>query len=138
MKELTIEQKARAYDDAKARMSRAFNSNRCTIGFMNEIFPEFREDPDEVIRTALKQGFFEYGNSFTTFGGITVGDIIAWLEKQCEQHSPVDINKMVDEFAHTEVNDYGIPSMIEVYAYRKGIEDALEKQGKRDARYKEK
>lgn len=37
----------------------------------------------------------------------------------------VDVNKMVDKFAHTEVKGYGVPSMIEVDAYRRGIEDAL-------------
>ena len=53
------------------------------------------------------------------------------LEKQGEQHSPIDINKMVNEFAHTEFKGYGIPSVIDVDVYRKGIEDALEKQGKK-------
>lgn len=54
---------------------------------MEYIFPELAESEDERVRKALKQGFFEYGNSFTTFGGIQVGDILAWLEKQGEQKS---------------------------------------------------
>lgn len=54
-------------------------------GDIENIFPELKESVDERIRKALKQGFFEYGNSFTTFGGIQVGDILAWLEKQGEQ-----------------------------------------------------
>ena len=41
----------------------------------------------------------------------------------------IEIDKMVDEFAHTEVNGYGIPSMIEVDAYRKGINDAVKEAG---------
>ena len=40
---MTTEEKAQAYDEAKARMSRAWNDNRCTLGFMNEIFPELKE-----------------------------------------------------------------------------------------------
>lgn len=36
MKELSIEEKAKRYDEAKLRMSAAYNSNRCTIGLMNE------------------------------------------------------------------------------------------------------
>ena len=53
MKELSIKEKAKRYDEAKLRISAAYNSNRCTIGFMNEIFPELRESEDERIRKAL-------------------------------------------------------------------------------------
>ena len=55
------------------------------------IFPELKESEDEKIRKALKQGFSQYGNSFTTFGGIKVEDIISWLEKQG------GINKLSEE-----------------------------------------
>ena len=58
MAELSIEAKAKAYDEAKARMSRAFNSNRCTIGFMNEIFPELKKSEDERMKQAIL-GFLE-------------------------------------------------------------------------------
>ena len=84
MKELSIEEKAKAYDEAKARMSKAYNSNRCTIGFMNEIFPELRESGDEkivdAIRKALESKIEDLGN------GITKTACLAWLEKQegCE------------------------------------------------------
>lgn len=50
-------------------------------------------------------------------------DTYNWLEKQ--KPITIDINTMVDKFAHTEVKGYGIPSMIEVDAYRRGIEDTL-------------
>lgn len=72
---------------------------------------------------------------WSDFGGLPIEEIQEWLEKQGEQHSPIDINKMVDDFSHTEVKGYGTPSMIEVDAYRKGINDTLrlglklEKQG---------
>ena len=59
---------------------------------LENIFPELKENEDERMRKALKQGFFHYGNSFTTFGGINVVDIIAWLEKQGEQES-IDYNE---------------------------------------------
>lgn len=84
MKELRIEEKAKAYDEAKARMSRAFNSNRCTIGFMNEIFPELRENWDERIRTKLIEFFSGYNTDEEWWGSITEKDILAWLEKQGE------------------------------------------------------
>lgn len=83
MKQLTIEEKAKAYDEAKARMSKAYNSNRCTIGFMNEIFPELKESKDENIR----KGLIDYFNNFhlQTFAGLDPKKILAWLEKQGEQ-----------------------------------------------------
>ena len=37
-----LELKAKAYDDAKERMSYAYNQNRVPIGFMNEIFPNIK------------------------------------------------------------------------------------------------
>lgn len=37
-----IELKAKAYDDAKDRMSYAYNQNRVSISFMNEIFPNIK------------------------------------------------------------------------------------------------
>ena len=87
MKELTTEQKAKAYDEAKARMSRAFNANRCTIGFMNEIFPELKESKeseDERIKFLIKSCV--YASNITPEGR---EDIFAWLEKQGEQ-KPAD------------------------------------------------
>ena len=84
---MTQEEKAKAYDEAKARMSRAFNSNRCTIGFMNEIFPELAESEDERIRKSLIHLVHLYGGEFGMIDANTsVEKAIAWLEKQkgCE------------------------------------------------------
>ena len=88
MKQLTIEEKAKAYDEAKARMSKAYNSNRCTIGFMNEIFPELAESEDERIRKAL----INYFNNFhlQTFADLNPKKILDWLEKQGEQETLCD------------------------------------------------
>lgn len=73
-----------------------------------------------------------FNGAYISVDNKTKDEIVAeyrnWVKKLGEQHSPVDINKMVDEFAHDVVKGYGVPSMIEVDAYRKGIEDALEKQ----------
>ena len=91
------------------------------------IFPELKESENEKIKKEiiyfLSRNTFQFGEDIDKYKSW-----IAWLEKQGEQHSPIDINKMVDKFAHTEVNGYGIPSMIEVDAYHKGIEDTLKKQ----------
>jgi len=91
MKELSIEEKAKRYDEAKARMSRAWNDNRCTLGFMNEIFPELKESDDERIRKELID-FLEYyrlNNVLDSKTLFLLTDSVVWLEKQGE---PVEIN----------------------------------------------
>ena len=83
MKELSIEEKAKAYDEAKLRMSAAYNSNRCTIGFMNEIFPELRESEDERIRKELLNAFQESEDSlYMVLTPHRRESFIAWLKKQ--------------------------------------------------------
>ena len=89
---MTEKEKAKAYDEAKARMSKAFNSNRCTIGFMNEIFPELAESEDEKIRKAIIT-FFESEDDNTTYALVPKKDILAWLEKQG------DVNALIQEAA---------------------------------------
>ena len=79
MKELSIEEKAKRYDEAKLQMSAAYNSNRCTIGFMNEIFPELAESEDErtikEIVTYLKSVIANKG-----YRDKFIESWIAWLE----------------------------------------------------------
>lgn len=83
MKGFTIEQKAKAYDEAKARMNKAYNSNRCTIGFMYEIFPEFEENDDERIRREMISYFKQINyDNVHTWNGINLNKFVAWLEKQ--------------------------------------------------------
>lgn len=82
MKELSIEQKARAYDDAKARMSRAFNTNRCTIGFMNEIFPELKESSDEEISLEIRNFIWGYPDKLPERD-----KWLAWFKKQFKKES---------------------------------------------------
>ena len=85
MKELSIEEKAKAYDEAKTRMRRAFNSNRCTIDFMWDIFPEFKgESEDERIRKAISQCVEDMRGQFEKLYGVHHKDAIAWIEKQGE------------------------------------------------------
>ena len=97
MKELSIEQKARAYDEAKARMSRAYNSNRCTIGFMNEIFPELNVSEDERIRKALICHISKISTEIPVgalhrINGVDIPDILAWLEKQGQTFTKKEVD----------------------------------------------
>ena len=80
---MTTEEKAQAYDEAKARISIAYNNNRCTIGFINEIFPELIESKDERIRKALIRYFtLSDEHAYNEACGVSYKDIVAWLEKQ--------------------------------------------------------
>ena len=93
MKELSIEEKAKAYDEAleRARLSRLqlldIGEEATEIEY---IFPELKEESeDERIRKALIDGFTvmkESKNCGKTFSNhnIPVADILVWLEKQGE------------------------------------------------------
>jgi len=78
MKELSIEQKAKAYDEAKERAKRMFSEKE-----LNYLFPELKESDDERIRKAL----IRFHNSTIDIDGIKGEDIIAWLEKQGKKMS---------------------------------------------------
>lgn len=120
---MTTEQKAKAYDEAIKR-AKAFELPEYK-NIMASVFPELKESEDEKIRKELIAIYSVGAKVNAKTGDIPDRDIVAWLEKQGEQHPHVDVNKMVDKFAHTEVKGHGVPSMIEVDAYHRGIEDAL-------------
>ena len=82
MKELSIEEKAKRYDEVVDRLRYAFNSNRCTLGFMNEILRYPRESKDERIRKELIDFFQDWHKTKPSRLGVNVSDILAWLEKQ--------------------------------------------------------
>ena len=80
MKELSIEQKAKAYDEAKYIMKEYLESGNAGVIAENTIkkaFPELVESEDEKIRKELIK-----------FVKVNIPDqerYIAWLEKQCEK-----------------------------------------------------
>jgi hypothetical protein len=110
MKEFSIEEKAKAYDEAKARISKAYNDNRCTIGFMNEIFPSLKESEDERtwIINYLSNRIL---NSTIIAEKENLKKAIAWLEKQDEQIQVIDYPNNLPkdnwELIHEFVNKFG-------------------------------
>lgn len=78
---------------------------------------------EEKYKMALERAKYALTTDMDNSGHWAVNYIFPELKRT------IEIDEMVDEFAHTEVKGYGIPSMIEVDAYRKDIEDVLEKQG---------
>lgn len=107
MKELSKEEKAKAYDEAKARMSKAFNDNRCTIGFMNEIFPELKESEDERIRKSIihlvKKSYEQGGYALHKDES---EKMLAWLETQGEQKPVVPKFIVGDTVRAKTMNDF--------------------------------
>ena len=89
MKELSIEEKARRYDEAKYIMKEYIESGIAGVITENTIkkaFPELEESEDEKIRKALMQNLQErFGTKGNMGKGLNMPDVLAWLEKQGEQ-----------------------------------------------------
>ena len=79
MKELSIEEKARAYDKAIERAKQ-----HCADYVVETIFPELKESEDERIRKAIINVFASH-KFYEVYYGASVEDILAWLEAQGEQ-----------------------------------------------------
>jgi hypothetical protein len=91
MKELSIEEKARRYDEAIKRLE-DIKTGKCpktfifTKGLFDYIFPELKESEDEKIRRLLMQNLKErFGTKGNMGEGLDMPDVLAWLEKQGEQ-----------------------------------------------------
>lgn len=89
MKELSIEEKAKAYNEALERAKSVIEQNPL-MEYLKKgieyIFPELKESEDEKIRKVLIDYFKRYKEheecGIKTFYGIPTDDILAWLEKQ--------------------------------------------------------
>ena len=86
MEELTIEQKAKAYDEALERAKELLEvglkdtrDKRVVLSF----FPELAESEDEKIRKGLIDYFSDF--HLQTFAGLDPKKILSWLEKQGRQ-----------------------------------------------------
>ena len=97
MKELSIEEKAKAYDKALER-ARKLKEDPTSVFYdyspsegdtvADYIFPELKESEDEEIRIAILNYLKKmWGNCKDHICGIHVEDAIAWLEKQGELKS---------------------------------------------------
>jgi hypothetical protein len=85
MKGLSIEEKARRYDEAIINGSRLWECDVITRESYEYIFPELRESDDERVKNALIKYFKERqkgADCDEIIGGLTYYDILDWLEKQ--------------------------------------------------------
>ena len=97
MKELSIEEKAKRYDEALERAKGAHNSAKSdkengvtdkiteyTIQLAETIFPELKVSDDERIRKSLIELFHDTVSNDEIFSdyGLDKTEVLAWLEKQ--------------------------------------------------------
>ena len=104
MKELSIKEKAKRYNEAIKRakaMIKVANNQEETYNSVITIFPELAESEDEKIRKTIISMFKSY--NIQKVGDFTDKDIIAWLEKQGKQNltdkvEPKDYNSIDPHF----------------------------------------
>lgn len=77
---MTIEEKAKAYDEALGR-AKEMRTTLSDQAISEYIFPELKESEDERIRKAIID-YFNLQEDNTTYSFISKKDIINWLEKQ--------------------------------------------------------
>ena len=90
MKELSIEEKAKRYDEAIERAESIYNEtaipSATTKGICTYIFPELKESEDDRMIQYFKDlAPFDKADELYEKYGFSHKDAIAWLEKQGEQ-----------------------------------------------------
>ena len=98
MKELSIEEKAKAYDEALKVLHKYDGANiMFSQSLKEEMFPELKESEDERVRNKLIDFFKGYSPDEEWWGNITQEDILAWFEKQGEQPKKNDVCNNCDQ-----------------------------------------
>lgn len=85
MIELSIEEKAKRYDEAiKLVNTKWYYKNQPCFINVSELFPEFKENKDENIKKWLIEYFQEFKSTDIEgfANGLKIDNIVAWLEKQ--------------------------------------------------------
>ena len=116
MKELTTEEKAQRYDEAKINGSRLWECGEITRTNYEYIFPELTESEDDRIRKELIFYLGDMPEDTELRNGVTNRDVLAWLEKHKYTEDDLDkAYKCADEVQ-----------------YRRGYEDAKKEIEKQD------
>ena len=98
MKELSIEQKARAYDEVvkRAKIEKEKSRNLGLLEFIDENFPELMESKDERIKKEIISAVNIYCSEYSR-GAKVREDMIAWLEKQQKLTENIETPMSLDE-----------------------------------------
>ena len=96
MKELTIEEKAKRYDELKVTAQELEHDGCFDKITLFDLFPELAKSEDEKIKKAIKYGLDYVFTNNTTIYETTKEQCLAWLEKQGEKPtwSEEDIRKI--------------------------------------------
>ena len=88
MKELSIEEKAKAYDEAIKKAESLYKvaepMSGCNV-IIETLFPELKESEDERIRKVIYGWIYTQPSQFFD-NGFSKEEMLAWLEKQGEQN----------------------------------------------------
>jgi len=109
MKDLSVEQKAKRYDEAlgKARQLCDYPTSKPFISDLQDLFPELKESEDERIKNEI----IDYISTAEDKVLIPYESWIAWLEKQGEQ-KPVDKVEPKFKAGDWVVTRYGTASQV--------------------------
>ena len=107
MKKLSIEEKAKRYDDAIERAKEINNEQRAQpFNIMTRVFPELKELEDEMIRKYIIKVVHEWwvrcNDPAPDFPNEE--QMLAWLEKQGEQKSLDDVAKEITKNKETAMS----------------------------------
>ena len=103
MKELSIEEKAKRFDESLEKARRYYDEyktrdNILYVEDMEDMFPELKDSEDERMRAmAIKAVHAPEAQSCIKSWGINPDDVIAWLEKQSEQPKKNDVCNNCDQ-----------------------------------------
>lgn len=108
MKELSIKEKAKRYDDAIERAKNTIKVNQTIpdiVECVEFLFPELKESEDERIMKSIQRLISHYYDvNFPTPEGFTREDLMSWIEKQGE-HKPTDIDNKFIRMRETKPKD---------------------------------
>jgi hypothetical protein len=101
---MTIEEKAKAYDEALARAKKLceYPTTQPFVSTLEEIFPELAESEDEKIRKAIVNAIHNY--AYRLEEKIPT-EWLVWLEKQKEHY---DFRQSIQVGDHVTKNDTGV------------------------------
>jgi len=128
MKELSIEEKAKAYDEALEKAKNYHSpETACNVRIaMENLFPELKESEDERIRREIIDFLRISANTFNA----DYDNWIAWLEKQGECHISHDDKIMIKQLTEYFTTGHGLQNTNgTVVEWLNDVKEKLEKQG---------
>ena len=141
MKELSIEEKAKRYDDAinAIKELKAKHPTAHVIkDWIKENFPELAESKDERIRQFLIHEVTETSDEIMSYRNMNKKDVLAWLEKQKHEEWSLYDEKILSEvFTSVEIAAYSEEKKKEIISWLQKYRPYMrEKQGKQKSKFR--